>query len=85
MSPLLDHVVLGGGEDAGNVTMSRDAMFQAKFYDKILEEEIGGVKEHFGPLNALAFNPDGKSFADGGEDGYVRLHHLDPDYFNVKI
>ncbi|KAK9705283.1 hypothetical protein RND81_07G044900 [Saponaria officinalis] len=85
MSPLLDHVVLGGGLDASLVTITPGGMFEAKFYDKILEEEIGGVKGHFGPLNALAFNPDGKSFASGGEDGYVRLHHLDPDYFNMKI
>ncbi|KAL9244243.1 hypothetical protein vseg_018040 [Gypsophila vaccaria] len=87
MSPLLDHVVLGGGQDAVNVTMTdhRAGKFEAKFYDKILQEEIGGVKGHFGPLNALAFNPDGKSFASGGEDGYVRLHHFDPDYFHIKI
>lgn len=25
------------------------------------------------------------SFSSGGEDGYVRLHHFDPDYFNIKI
>ncbi|KAI5668933.1 hypothetical protein M9H77_18786 [Catharanthus roseus] len=87
MSPLLDHVVLGGGQDASAVTTTdhRAGKFEAKFYDKILQEEIGGVKGHFGPINALAFNPDGKSFASGGEDGYVRLHHFDPDYFNIKI
>ncbi|KAL9401616.1 hypothetical protein Peur_005465 [Populus x canadensis] len=87
MSPLLDHVVLGGGQDASSVTTTdhRAGKFEAKFYDKILQEEIGGVKGHFGPINALAFNPDGKSFSSGGEDGYVRLHHFDPDYFNIKI
>lgn len=87
MSPLLNHVVLGGGQDASSVTTTdhRAGKFEAKFYDKILQEEIGGVKGHFGPINALAFNPDGKSFASGGEDGYVRLHHFDPDYFNIKI
>ncbi|KAK8697900.1 hypothetical protein V6N13_114034 [Hibiscus sabdariffa] len=87
MSPLLNHVVLGGGQDASAVTTTdhRAGKFEAKFYDKILQEEIGGVKGHFGPINALAFNPDGKSFSSGGEDGYVRLHHFDPDYFNIKI
>ncbi|KAG4198694.1 hypothetical protein ERO13_A05G102200v2 [Gossypium hirsutum] len=87
MSPLLDHVVLGGGQDASAVTTTdhRAGKFEAKFFDKILQEEIGGVKGHFGPINALAFNPDGKSFSSGGEDGYVRLHHFDPDYFNIKI
>ncbi|KAL3830363.1 hypothetical protein ACJIZ3_019165 [Penstemon smallii] len=87
MSPLLNHVVLGGGQDASSVTTTdhRAGKFEAKFYDKILTEEIGGVKGHFGPINALAFNPDGKSFSSGGEDGYVRLHHFDPDYFNIKI
>ncbi|KAL3641507.1 Eukaryotic translation initiation factor 3 subunit I [Castilleja foliolosa] len=87
MSPLLDHVVLGGGQDASSVTTTdhRAGKFEAKFYDKILTEEIGGVKGHFGPINALAFNPDGRSFASGGEDGYVRLHHFDPDYFNINL
>ncbi|KAK1407636.1 hypothetical protein QVD17_39257 [Tagetes erecta] len=85
MSPLLNHVVLGGGQDASAVTTTdhRAGKFEAKFYDKVLQEELGGVKGHFGPINALAFNPDGKSFSSGGEDGYVRLHHFDPDYFKI--
>ncbi|KAH9745860.1 eukaryotic translation initiation factor 3 subunit I [Citrus sinensis] len=64
MSPLLDHVVLGGGQDASAVTTTdhRAGKFEAKFFDKILQEEIGGVKGHFGPINALAFNPDGKRY-----------------------
>ncbi|PWZ37350.1 Eukaryotic translation initiation factor 3 subunit I [Zea mays] len=55
-------VVLGGGQDAMNVTMTdcRAGKFEAKFYHKILQEEIGGVKGLFGPINALAFNPDGR-------------------------
>jgi translation initiation factor 3 subunit I len=87
MSPLLNHVVLGGGQDASAVTTTdhRAGKFEAKFYDTILQEEIGGVKGHFGPINALAFSPDGKSFSSGGEDGYVRLHHFDSNYFNIKI
>lgn len=43
---------------------------------QIYQEEFGTVRGHFGPINAVAFHPDGRSFASGGEDGYVRLHHL---------
>ncbi|CAK9162495.1 unnamed protein product [Ilex paraguariensis] len=59
-------VVLGGGQDASAVTTTdhRAGKFEAKFFDKILQEEIGGVKGHFGPINALAFNPDGKRIMD---------------------
>lgn len=94
-------MVIGGGQDAMNVTMTdrRAGKFEAKFFHKvsslhmvsilcfsenndsvvffcnvifsfsnktlifyfqILQEEIGGVKGHFGPINALAFNPDGR-------------------------
>ncbi|KAI3867682.1 hypothetical protein MKW92_036100 [Papaver armeniacum] len=83
MSPLFDHVVVGGGQEVTAVTTTahRAGEFEAKFFHKISGEEIRGVKGHFGPINALAFNPDGRSFASGGEDGYVRLHHFDQDYF----
>lgn len=87
ISPLFDHVVLGGGQDAAAVTTtsSRAGKFEAMFFHKVFEEEIGRVKGHFGPLNALAFGPDGRSYASGGEDGYVRLHHFDNDYFHMRF
>ena len=44
-------------------------------------EELGRVKGHFGPINTVSFSPDGKQYVSGGEDGFVRLHDLDPDYF----
>ncbi|KAL7227937.1 hypothetical protein ACSBR1_022753 [Camellia fascicularis] len=64
MSPLLDHVVLGRGQDASAVTTTDHCAgkFEARFFGKVLQEEIGGVKRHFGPINALAFNPDGKRY-----------------------
>ncbi|KAI3992537.1 hypothetical protein MKX01_022628 [Papaver californicum] len=67
LSPLFEHVVIGGGQDAWAVTRT---IWRGK------------SEGYFGPINALAFNPDGRSFSSGGEDGYVRLHHFDQDYFN---
>lgn len=86
MSPIRPHIVLGGGQDAMAVTTttSKGNKFEARFFHQVFEEEIGRVKGHFGPINTLAFHSSGKSFSSGGEDGFVRIHHLDPDYFTFK-
>ena len=46
-------VLLGGGQEAMNVTMTsaRQGKFETRFWHKIFEEEVGRVKGHFGPLN----------------------------------
>ena len=31
-----------------------------------------------------AVNPDGRSFASGAEDGYIRLHFFDKSYLDMK-
>ncbi len=82
ISPSREHVVAGGGQEAMSVTTSgADAgKFESRFYHMVFGNELGRVKGHFGPINTLAFNPDGRSFATGGEDGYVRLHPLDEGY-----
>jgi len=82
ISPILDHVVLGGGQKAGTVTQSstKSGHFQARFFHLIFEEELATVKGHFGPINTIAFSPDGMSYASGSEDGYVRIHHFGPEY-----
>lgn len=86
ISPTVDHIILAGGQDAMAVTTtsSKAGKFDSKIYFKIYEEELGSIRGHFGPVNALAFNPDGRSFTTGGEDGYVRIHHFDNDYFRIK-
>jgi translation initiation factor 3 subunit I len=83
ITPVKDYVILGGGQAAMDVTTTsaRQGKFEARFYHKIFEEEIGRVRGHFGPLNYVAVDPRGKSYASGGEDGYVRLHHFDRGYF----
>ncbi|XP_037084293.1 eukaryotic translation initiation factor 3 subunit I-like [Pollicipes pollicipes] len=87
ISPIRDHIVLGGGQDAMDVTTtsSRQGKFEARFYHLIFEEEFGRVKGHFGPINSLGFHPDGKSFVSGGEDGYIRVQEFDPTYFDFRF
>ena len=55
-----------------------------RFTSRCTRKRIGSIRGHFGPVNALAFNPDGRSFTTGGEDGYSRVHHLDNDYFRIR-
>jgi len=79
-----DYVILGGGQAAMDVTTTsaRQGKFEARFYHKIFEDEIGRVRGHFGPLNTIDVHPAGTSYASGGEDGYVRIHHFDKGYFD---
>ena len=81
-----------------NVTTTsvKQGKFEVYFYHKVFEEEIGRVKgyflskslyspkRHFGPINTLAFHPSGYGFASGSEDGFIRLHFFDPDYYEFK-
>ncbi|KAH7091787.1 WD40 repeat-like protein [Auriculariales sp. MPI-PUGE-AT-0066] len=86
VAPVRPYILLGGGQDAGDVTRTsaRQGKFETRFWHKIFEEEVGRVRGHFGPINTLAVHPDGKSYASGGEDGFVRVHHFDESYFKSR-
>lgn len=86
ISPTHPYIIVGGGQDAMNVTTSsaRDGKFETCFYHVAFQEEIGRVRGHFGPINTLAFHPSGRGFASGSEDGFVRLHFFDDDYFEFN-
>ena len=84
--PHFEHVMIGGGQEAMNVTTSdaRSGKFEVKFMDMIFEDLFGTVKGHFGPVNSLAFHPSGHGFASGAEDGYVRVHTFDANYMQKQ-
>ena len=85
ISPIREHVLIGGGQEAMSVTTTAASAgkFETRFHHMIFEHELGRVKGHFGPINALAIHPDGQSFVSGAEDGYMRLHRFDPEYFQL--
>jgi translation initiation factor 3 subunit I len=85
ISPTKNHIILGGGQEAANVTMSdaRMGKFEIKWFHKVFGDELGAVRGHFGPINTLDFNYDGSSFASGAEDGYVRIHNLPSTYITA--
>lgn len=86
ISPIMNHVIVGGGQDAMNVTVtsSKVGHFEVDFFHIVFQDFMGSVKGHFGPVNTVQFNPDGKSYSSGGEDGYIRMHHFDKEYFQTK-
>lgn len=83
LSPIFDQVLLGGGQEASKVTTTSDkaGKFEGKIFHLVYEEELARVKGHFGPINTVAFSPNGKQYVSGGEDGFVRLHDMDEEYF----
>jgi len=83
ISPIKEEIIVGGGQSAESVTTTGidKNQFKVRFYHLIYEEELGSMQGHFGPVNILSYSPDGEGFASGGEDGFVRLHHFDRDYF----
>jgi len=82
--PNIELVMVAGGQAAETVTTTRvdNSQFRVRFFHMIYEEELASVQGHFGPVNVVSYSPDGKGFASGGEDGYVRLHHFDRSYLN---
>jgi len=86
ISPTHPHIILGGGQDAQTVTTGGGAgqsQFQSRFYHMVYGEEFGRCKGHFGPINAMAIHPYGKSYATASEDGFVRIMPFEQSYLNV--
>jgi translation initiation factor 3 subunit I len=87
ISPIREEVVVAGGQEAISVTTtsSRAGQFEARFFHSIYASEVGRVKGHFGPINTVSYHPKGIGYASGAEDGFVRVHYFDPEYFDFKL
>ena len=85
-NPTKPHVACGGGQEAMDVTTTAASQgyFECFIYNMITEDKVAMFKGHFGPINHLAFSPDGSQICTGGEEGYIRLNHLDPSYTNYR-
>eukprot|EP00999_Lentomonas_sp_LEN2_P003017 NODE_873_length_1140_cov_109.052320_g831_i0.p1 GENE.NODE_873_length_1140_cov_109.052320_g831_i0~~NODE_873_length_1140_cov_109.052320_g831_i0.p1 ORF type:complete len:331 (+),score=55.30 NODE_873_length_1140_cov_109.052320_g831_i0:76-1068(+) len=83
--PQKNQVLLAGGYDAQSITnLSHKAnKFETRFFHKVFCEELASVAGHFGPVNAISLSRDGRCFASGGEDGFVRLHHFDEKFLKA--
>lgn len=79
------HCALAGGQESRDVTTThaKKGGFEILFYNMMYGEELGAVQGHFGPINTLAFGPNGKVIASGAEDATIRVHKLDEEYFNL--
>lgn len=78
------HIIAGGGVEAREVTQTTESGFESVLFNFVLEEEIGKMKGHFGPMNTVAIHPHGTCYVTGGEEGLIRLTYFDPDYFTKK-
>ena len=84
ISPLGDHIILGGGMEAQDVTVAGGtSKFEVKFYHKVHGDLLGQMKCHFGTINSVAFHPNGRSFATGAVDGFIKIHSLDENYLEA--
>merc|ERR1711920_814672 len=80
--PKFDMVALGGGKTAQQAALDkRNGKYEACFYHKIFEEQIGTIEtDCFSPLNSMDWNSDGSALVLGYEEGQARVFSMDADF-----
>lgn len=89
ISPLINksrnpkfHIIMGGGISALETAMTKNVGIEIHLCNLALEEEIGKMGGHFGPVNQLEFCKDGKSFISGSQEGLIRIFKFDENYMD---
>jgi translation initiation factor 3 subunit I len=87
MSPIpnKNHIAMAGGVASRETATTTDAGFEVSIYNMIFEHDIAYIKGHFGPVNSIDFHPNGRSIASGSEDGTIRIHEFDSEYFTNEF
>jgi len=86
ISPIKPHILTGGGQAAMQVALTGGGgNFEALFYHLVYEEPFAQVMDHFGPINSLAYAPDGTGYASGAHDGQIMLHRFDSAYYDFEF
>eukprot|EP01015_Nassula_variabilis_P034035 TRINITY_DN830_c0_g1_i3.p1 TRINITY_DN830_c0_g1~~TRINITY_DN830_c0_g1_i3.p1 ORF type:complete len:176 (-),score=74.32 TRINITY_DN830_c0_g1_i3:24-551(-) len=75
------HIIMGGGVPSREAARTLMGGFEIHLCNLLVEEELGTISGHFGPVNSLAFFVDGRGFVSGGEEGTVRIFRFDKSYF----
>lgn len=84
INPYSDHIILGGGMDAQDVTTQGGVTtFEVKFYHKIRGTQLGQLRCHFGTITAMSFHPDGKGFCSGSYDGLIKSYRFSDDILSA--
>lgn len=80
VSPISDHVIIGGGIDAQEAARTATGGFSIRFHHKIYENELGSTNCHFGTVTGMQFHPTGMQFASCAADGFVKLYPFGEGY-----
>ncbi|CAD8056031.1 unnamed protein product [Paramecium sonneborni] len=81
------HLIVAGGIPARETARTKFQGFDIHICNVIYEEEVGKLlnPNQIGPINALAFFPDGKGFITGEEGGYSRVYKFDQTYWENDL
>lgn len=82
----LRHCIIGGGQESKDVTFtkSNEGGFEILIYEMITGEELGAIGGHFSPINVIAISNNGKVIVSGAEEGTVRKHVMEEEYYALN-